>query len=255
MKARIQKSAVTTVLSMISRRLQKRTLSPLDVVESVTIVVPGLSRSTTVAKNAINRLRLMASPFLSTTPLLSTSVSRTMPRSAPTFRTASMVGAIASGSCRNMQNSSCQSSVRPRGAGGHCCLHKAGGTNPETRIYWTKFPGPTKPNIQTYEVEPTSTTIYIYIWCDRRPGCGASQLQQRNTTFSFSQPHRLVTSGLARWFGNLPSGCRYKLPPVSAPSYEARGSPQTRRSSSRSWRPHIRETRNGGCRRARVGAA
>ena len=63
------------------------------------MVVPGLSRSTTVARNAISRLRLIASPFLSTTPLRSTSVSRTMPRSAPTARAASIVGAIASGNC------------------------------------------------------------------------------------------------------------------------------------------------------------
>lgn len=81
------------------QRNYQLTLRPLEVVESVTIVVPGLSRNTTVAMNAMRRLRLIASPSLSTTPLLSTSVSRTMPRSAPTSVTACTVGTIASGSC------------------------------------------------------------------------------------------------------------------------------------------------------------
>lgn len=95
------------------RLIHGHTLSPLEVVESVTIVVPGLSRSTTVARNAMSRLRLMASPLLSTTPLLSTSVSRTMPRSAPTSKTASMVGFIASGSCYNTQRGPKQGSALP----------------------------------------------------------------------------------------------------------------------------------------------
>lgn len=41
-----------------------------------------------------------------------------------------------------------------------------------------------------------------------------------DTGFAFSEPSTPVTSGLARWFGKVPSGCKCTLPSVSAPSYD-----------------------------------
>lgn len=130
----IEASAGSGVVD-VSPTGDRLTLSPLEVVESVTIVVPGLSRSTTVVKNAISRFRLMASPLLSTTPDRSTSVSRTTPRSAPTLWTASMVGAIASGSCKCLEQGTGRSLAGLRSVGELHWLQRAGNS---TRLTLTE---------------------------------------------------------------------------------------------------------------------
>lgn len=68
---------------------------PVDVMESVTIAVPGCSRSSMAEMSAMRRLRLSSSPFESTAPARSTSVSKMTPKSAWLSSTASQVLSIA----------------------------------------------------------------------------------------------------------------------------------------------------------------
>ena len=65
---------------------------------AVTIAVPGCSRSSMAEMSAMRRLRLSSSPFESTAPARSTSVSKMTPKSAWLSSTASRMLSIASGS-------------------------------------------------------------------------------------------------------------------------------------------------------------
>ena len=68
---------------------------PVEVMESVTMVVPGCSRSRMAAIMAMMRLRLSSLPSESTAPARSTSVSKMMPRSALFSSTADRMAAMA----------------------------------------------------------------------------------------------------------------------------------------------------------------
>ena len=109
-------SAIAVMLS--TEVIFNKLLRPLDVIESVTIILPSLPSRAIAAATATSlfRLMLISLPLLSTAPPRSTSVSKITPRSAPDSLTASQIESIASlasgfgtdsGTFRQVQDSGC----------------------------------------------------------------------------------------------------------------------------------------------------